>query len=300
MVRANDSYVARTSPTLHRPAPVLTRLLDSYLSLGSRPPGFSTPAALCNTSKMPILGGWQANKLETACMVGHSEFPNMPMKYFGLLALCALAIATFAACGSSSNKAPLAVEDRRLTGTDVPGYAVAREFVWDDVTGVVDVGLGTTTIQASTDDVRKAVSNAGFKKGSARVFEKGATEPKDTVVVIALEFESNKGAKDVLAFSANDSELPCKESCAFAIAKVNFGRVPNARAVQRIATAESIAATADQELSRPTEVDRIVFTDGPFFYFISTVRSPDPAALENAEALASTLYTRVKGAPAPK
>ena len=224
----------------------------------------------------------------------------MPMKSLGSLAFCALVLTAFAACGSSSNKAPLPVEDRRLTTTDVPGYAVAREFVWADVTGVVDVGLGTTTIRASKDDVRKAVSNAGFKKGSARVFEKGAAEPKDMVVVIALEFESNQGAQDVLALSADDSELPCPTSCAFAITKVNFGRVPNARAVQRVATAESIATTADQELSRPTEVDRVVFTDGPFFYYISTVRAPDPAALDNAEALASTLYTRVKGAPAPK
>jgi hypothetical protein len=114
----------------------------------------------------------------------------MPRKYIGLLALCALTIATLTACGGGGAKPALPVEERRLTAPDVPGYAVAREFVWADVTGVVDVGLGTTTIQASSDDVRKAVSNAGFKKGSARVFEKGDTEPRDTVVVIALEFES--------------------------------------------------------------------------------------------------------------
>jgi hypothetical protein len=212
--------------------------------------------------------------------------------------LCAL---SFAACDDDDNEvAPIAVEDRLLTTADVPdGYSVAREFTWDTAEGVRDDGLGTTTIQASPDEAYDVVRNAGFKAGAGRVFERNdATEPADFIVVIVLQLGSSDGAGDVLDFSADDSEKPCPETCAFTISETDIEGIPNARGVRRIATQETIEATGGSD--GPGEVRRVAFTDGPFFYYINAVHTP-PSETESstAEMLAKRLYERVKGAPAP-
>jgi hypothetical protein len=223
-----------------------------------------------------------------------------------LLACAALAATLLAASAcddgddDGDSPSPLAVADRLLTAADVQDYAVAREYTWDTAEGVRDDGLGTTTIEASPDDAYRVVQDAGFKAGAGRVFERNdATSPADYVVVMVLQLGSDAAARDVLDFSADDSERPCPETCAFQVAPTDFQEVPGARSVSRLATTESIAETGTTDMG-PGEIRRIAFTDGPFFYYIQTVNTPpSDGAVTMAETLAESLYGRVKDAPVP-
>jgi hypothetical protein len=212
-----------------------------------------------------------------------------------------MALAVTVGCDENDggDAAPLALTDRLLTTADVNGYTVREDFTWDSAEGVRDEGLGTSTFEASPEDAYEVVQDAGFAAGAGRVFElDDGTAPADFIFVMAFQFESDAAARDVLAFSADDSEQPCPETCAFVVTADAVEDIPDARGVTRLATAESIAEAGPGNFE-PGEIHRIAFTDGPFFYLIGTAHTPPSAdAAEMARELARALYARVKGAPA--
>jgi hypothetical protein len=213
----------------------------------------------------------------------------------------AMLLTSTIACGDDdgSSATPLAISDRLLIASDVPGYSVIDDFTWDDAEGVRDEGLGTSTFEASPEDAYRAVQDAGLRAGAGRIFERNdSSAPPDFVFVQVLELESEEGAREILGFSADDGEKPCPDTCAFAVTRTDVEGIPGARGVTRLATAESIAETGPDGFE-PGELHRIAFTDGVFFYLIGTAHTPPSAdAAEMAQELARALYARVKGAPA--
>ena len=217
--------------------------------------------------------------------------------------VAALLVILLAACGAQPDGEPLTLEERVVGTAEAPGSEPDP-----DETPVTAIGLDELEAEIAGPPVRdediEAIAEAGFVSmlRDTRFFptEPGgehdpATSPH--VSTIVYEFESEDGAKDALEVANSIGLRPCPETCAYEITEFEPADVPDAKGVQAIATQESIDRVGDD--IDPDARYTVFFADGPYVYDVTIFGPPDDVSAEQVEEIASALYERVNGAPAP-
>jgi hypothetical protein len=113
---------------------------------------------------------------------------------------------------------------------------------------------------------------------------------------LAMQFDSDQGAKDAVALFNVDSVRPCPETCAQQAEEFDVDGIPGAYGTHRFATAESIQQTGAEGM--PFDDFSIGFADGVFAYRIILSGDPGKVTEGQVEEIAKSLYDRVHGAPA--
>jgi hypothetical protein len=219
------------------------------------------------------------------------------MRLRPLIAATAFALA-LAACAPAAE--PLTLEQRVPTAEDVPGTEPDPLETTVTVTGIDEFEAqflaGDPTV---TEDDLQALEDAGFVAAIAdtRYYpgDEGHGPGAVHVFTIVMEFDSEDGTRDVVAFLQDFNLRTCPEVCAFASAEFDVDGIPDALGAQQIATQESLDEVGDQ--GDPMAIYVIDFADGQFVYDVKLSGPPEEVSEEEAEDIAQTLYERVAGAP---
>jgi hypothetical protein len=222
------------------------------------------------------------------------------------LAAAAAAIA-LSACGGDEGTAastgPVTMEQRVVTEADAPDSKP------DPVEKPVEVSgpdafiskLGDTFVNPTPEEVAE-LKNGGFVRALdvTRFLptSSGAPHTRESPHIhsLVMQFDSEKGAEDALDALHLDSLRPCPETCGQSAEEFDVSDIPGAFGTHRFATAESIQQAGDTE-GRPFDSYEIVFADGVFAYRVILDGPPGKVTQDEAEAVAKSLYDRVKGRP---
>jgi hypothetical protein len=226
-----------------------------------------------------------------------------------VLALTVAAMLASSACGGDDGNAtstgPVTMEQRVVTKEDAPEFEADPVEKPQTVNGPDEFisRLGERFINPTPKEVSDFKSS-GFVKGRHVTLFMPATpggahtRNAPHIFSLTMQFDSDQGANDALAFFKADSVRPCPETCATQAEEFDVGGIPGAYGTHRFATAESIQQTGDTE-GRPYDEYQIGFADGVFAYRIVLSGDPGKVMQGQVEEIAKSLYDRVKGAPAP-
>lgn len=216
-------------------------------------------------------------------------------RFFGLVAAGMAASALLVGCGGDAgSSAPLTLEERLLPVADAPGFELSKDFSWSTAEGAVSEGVGPAFNEANPEQGIEAFEAAGFVAGVAEVLSKGDAAGEDNLIVLALQFGSEEGAKNVHEFLHADNLLAVPGSCSTNIAEFDVEDIPDATGVARTLSGGAGERCPDRYL--------VDFTDGSFLYLMERVVPSGSGSSEGQAAaisFATTLYERVKGAPLP-
>jgi hypothetical protein len=224
-----------------------------------------------------------------------------------LLVLTFTVALTLAACGGDDGNAvstgPVTMEQRVVTEDDAP------DFDPDPVEKPVAVAstdelvsrLGERFINPTPAEVKDFKSSGFVRAFHVTRFKPDTpggphTRSAPHIFSLSMQFDSDQGADDALAFFKADSVRPCPETCATQAEEFDVGDIPGAYGTHRFATAESIQQTGDTE-GRPYDEYQIGFADGVFAYRIVLSGNPGKVTEGEVEEIAKSLYDRVKGQP---
>jgi hypothetical protein len=229
------------------------------------------------------------------------------LKAFLVLALTVAAMLAFAACGGNEGGAtatgPVTMEQRVVTKEDAP------DFEADPVEKPVTVSgadefisrLGERFVNPTPKEVSEFKSRGFVKARHVTLFMPATpggphTRNAPHIFSLAMQFDSDQGANDALAFFKTDSVRPCPETCANQAEEFDVDGIPGAYGTHRFATAESIQQTGDTEV-KPFDDFSIGFADGVFAYRIILSGDPGKVKEGQVEEIAKRLYDRVHGQP---
>lgn len=224
-----------------------------------------------------------------------------------LLAVAAVAAFGLTACGDDEGNAtatgPVTMDQRVVSEEDAP------DFEADPVEKPVSASgpdefisrLGERVINPTPEEVSDFKSSGFVKARHVTLFmpaTPGGPHARNAphIFSLAMQFDSDQGANDTLAFFKADSVRPCPETCAEQAEEFDVDGIPGAYGTHRFATAESIQQTGDTE-ARPFDDFSIGFADGVFAYRIILSGQPGKVTEGQVEEIVKALYDRVKGAP---
>ncbi len=221
---------------------------------------------------------------------------------FAIPLLAALAMITLVACGGDDDEtaaAPVPLAQRFVTAEDAPGSKpdpVETRQTTVDFDEFIAV-RSELSVDPDTEEMTTVFQDAGFKGAGVdtRFFGETHTPGSSPHVVSSfIELESEDGATSALDWLETDSMKPCPMSCAVQISTFDVDDLPDARGVQRIATAEDIerVGTADEQ---PIEEYWMGFTNGAFVYTVNLFGPPGSVSEEQALEIASAYYDRLTG-----
>ena len=203
-------------------------------------------------------------------------------------------------CGAEQATTPLALEERVVGAAEAPGSEPDPEETPVKATTIEELESELAGPAVYEEDLL-AIEEAGFvaMAVNTRFFpsEPGGEHVPGTphVVTLVYEFESEDGANTAVDVAHTIGLRPCPETCAYEITEFEPAGVPNAKAVQAIATQESIDEIGDDV--QPDARYSIYFADGRFAYEVTTFGPPDEVTRQQAEDIAEKLHERVQGAP---
>jgi hypothetical protein len=218
---------------------------------------------------------------------------------FAIALLVALTAVTLVACAGSDDEppAPVPVADRFLTAEDAPGSKPdpdeTRQTTVDFDEFIAQ--LSEASIDPDTEEMTTVFQDAGFKGSGVdtRFFGETHTPGSSPHVVSSfIELDSEDGATSALDWLETDVKKPCPMSCAARIDTFDVNDIPDARGVQRIATAEDIERIGSPD-ERPTEEYWLGFTSGAFVYTVNLFGPPGSVSEEQALEIASAYYDRL-------
>ena len=207
------------------------------------------------------------------------------------------------ACGGEAARAPLTLEQRVVGAAEAPGSEPDPEETPVTVTGLEELESELSGPEVYDEDI-SALGEAGFVSLfiDTRFFpsEPGGEHIPGTphVYTFVYQFESEEGANAAIDVAHRIGLRPCPETCAYEISEFEPAGVPNAQAVQAVATQESIDEIGDD--IQPDARYSVYFADGPFAYEVTTFGPPDQVDRQQVEDIAEKLYARVKDAPLPE
>jgi hypothetical protein len=224
-----------------------------------------------------------------------------------VLALTVAAMLALSACGGDEGSAtatgPVPMDQRVVTKEDAP------DFEADPVEEPVTVSgadefisrLGERFINPTPKEVSDFKSSGFVKALNVTLFmpaTPGGPHIRNAphIFSLSMQFDSDRGANDALAFFKADSVRPCPETCAQQAEEFDVDGIPGAYGTHRFATAESIQQTGDTE-DRPFDDFSIGFADGVFAYRIILSGDPGKVTEGQVEDIAKSLYDRVHGKP---
>lgn len=219
-------------------------------------------------------------------------------KRHGLLMAVLLAgVGLVAGCGGDDEESarPLTLEQRLPAESDVPNeYSVKDRFTFEDVDSLTSEGLALPE-EAAVAEARQVLTEAGYASGVGRVFSKNddsTATGEDFLVFMALRFESDSTARDVIEWIHDQDLKPCVGVCTIRISEFEVDGIPDALGVERV------GGPHDKEAGRP---DRylVYFSDGPVGYLVERAGPTGNPRRDEAIDAAEGLYERVKDAPLP-
>ena len=220
---------------------------------------------------------------------------------FAVSLLVALTAVTLVACGGSDDEAaaPVPVADRFVTAEDAPGSKPDPDETrqtTEDFDEFIAI-LSEASIDPDTEEMTTVFEDAGFKGAGVDTRFYGETHtPGSSPHVISsfIELDSEDGATSALDWLETDVKKPCPMSCAAQISTVDVDDIPDARGVQRTATAEDIERVGNPD-EQPVEEYWMGFTNGAFVYTVSLFGPPGSVSEEQALEIASAYYERLTG-----
>ncbi len=214
--------------------------------------------------------------------------------------LAVLAMITLVACaGDDETAAPVPVAERFVTAEDAPGSKpdpVEKRQMTEDFDEFI-AALSEASIDPDKEEMSTVFQDAGFKGSGVdtRFFGETHTPGQSPHVVSSfIELESEDGATSALDWLETDAKKPCPMSCAAQIDTFDVEDIPDARGVQRIATAEDIQRVGNAD-EQPSEEYWIGFTNGAFAYTVNLFGPPGSVSEEQALEIASAYYDRLTG-----
>jgi hypothetical protein len=224
-----------------------------------------------------------------------------------VLALTVAAMLALSACGGggggSTTTGPVTLDQRVVTKEDAPDFEPDPVEKPQTVSGPDELisRLGERFINPTPKEVSDFKSSGFVRARHVTLFMPATpggphTRNAPHIFSLAMQFDSDQGANDALAFLKADSVRPCPETCATQAEEFDVGGIPGAYGTHRFATAESIQQTGDTE-GRPYDEYQIGFAEGVFAYRIVLSSDPGKVTEGQVEEIAKSLYDRVKGRP---
>ena len=215
--------------------------------------------------------------------------------------LVALTAVTLVACAGSDDEtaAPVPVADRFLTAEDAPGSKADPDET-RQTTVVFDEFIAASSevfVDPDREEMTTVFQDAGFKGSGVDTRFYGETHTPGSsphVVSSFIELDSDDGATSALDWLETDVKKPCPMSCAVQRSTFDVDDIPDARGVQRIATAEDIERVGNPD-ERPSEEYWIGFTNGALVYTVNLFGPPGSVSKEQALKIASAYYERLTG-----
>jgi hypothetical protein len=224
-----------------------------------------------------------------------------------VLIAIALAVATgLVACGGDDegeSAAPLALEQRLLRESDVPGSKIDPVEVRQTADSLVKFTNWPEYVPAAEID-RSKLEQAGFVAAvhETRFIPKtpGGEHTRDAphVRMLVMQFESDDGAGTGADLVSENDQKPCPGDCATQIEEFDVSSVPDAHGIRHLTTAESLKATGGE--GEPGDAYTIVFAEGPFTYEVEGFGPPGEISKQQIEEIAKKMHDRVEGVPAPE
>jgi hypothetical protein len=213
--------------------------------------------------------------------------------------LAALTMITLVACGGSDDETatPLPVAQRFVTAEDAPGSkpdSVETGQTTVDFDEFIAL-LSKAAIDPDTEEMTTVFQDAGFKSWGVdwRFFGETHTPGQSPHVVSSfIELDSEDGTTTALDWLETDVRKPCPMSCAVDRRTFDVDDIPDARGVQRIATAEDIERVGNPD-EQPVEEYWMGFTNGAFVYTVDLFGPPGSVSEEQALDIASAYYDRL-------
>ncbi len=220
---------------------------------------------------------------------------------FATSLLVALTAVTLVACSGSDDEsaAPVPVAERFVTAEDAPGSKpdpVEKRQTTEDFDEFI-AALSEASIDPDKEEMTTVFQDAGFTGAGVdtRFFGETHTPGQSPHVNSSfIELGSEDGATSALDWLETDAKKPCPMSCAAQISTFDVDDIPDARGVQRIATAEDIERVGNAD-EQPSEGYWIGFTNGAFTYTVDLHGPPGSVSEEQALDIASAYYDRLTG-----
>lgn len=220
-----------------------------------------------------------------------------------MLALAATAALALAACGgdegSATSTVPLTLEQRVVTEEDAPDSKADPVETPESVSSADEFisRFGDRFINPPPEDVEELKSGSFVQAlHVTRFIADTHTRTAPHIFSLVMEFGTEDDASRAAEILHDDSIRPCPETCANQAEEFDVADIPGAEGTHRFATAESIEATGDTEIT-PFDEYEIDFADGVFTYRIQVKGAPGAISQEDAEEIVKRLYDRVHGAP---
>ena len=208
------------------------------------------------------------------------------LRWLVLIALAA--VFTLVGCGKES--APLALDQRVLTESELPGFKLAPNPVqrWTDASKFAR-DTHDQDIRATVEEDIKHLQDGGFVAAIANSL--GGLDREAEAFSAAVEMGSPEGATDLLDARYEDYISPCPTVCTVSVNEFEVSGIPDAKGVKR--------ASQPEHEGPPFEAYEVEFADGVFVYVVNVLGEPGAVSEDDAVSAASKLYERVKGAPLP-
>ena len=216
------------------------------------------------------------------------------------LLVASMAVTLVACAGSDDETAtPVPVADRFLTAEEARGSKTdpveTRQTTMDFDEFIAS--LSEASINPDTEEMTTVFQDAGFKSAGVDTRFYGDTHMPGSsphVVSSFIELDSEDGATSALDWLETDLKKPCPMSCAVQRSTFDVDDIPDARGVQRIATAEDIEMVGNPD-ERPSEEYWIGFTNGALVHTVNLFGPPGSVSEDQAQEIANAYYERLTG-----
>jgi hypothetical protein len=205
------------------------------------------------------------------------------------LVLIALAgVFALVACSCGKDKAPLALDQRTLIESELPGFKLSPDPVqrWNDASKFAK-DTHDVDIRATVEENIEQLQSGDFVAAIANSF--GGLGRQTEAFSAAVQLGSPEAARDILEQRHQDYISPCPTVCTVSASEFEVSGIPNAKGVKR--------ASEREHEGPPFEVYEVEFADGAFVYVVNVGGQPGTMSEDGAVSAANKLYDRVKGAP---
>jgi hypothetical protein len=205
-----------------------------------------------------------------------------------LVLIALTGIFTLAGCGEK--KAPLALGQRVLTESELPGFRFTPNPVqrWNDATKFAE-DTHDADIRVTVEENVKQLEAGGFVAAIANSL--GGMDRDAEAFSAAVEMGSPEAAHDLLEQRHQDYISPCPHVCTVTASEFDVSGIPDANGVER--------ASQPGHKGPQFEAYEVEFADGDFVYVVNISGRPGAVSGDETVSAAKRLYERVKGAPLP-